>query len=220
MGAAADGRLAAAWLACYERLAAAAAHEVHNALNGVGMNLEVVRLRAQPGADAGRAAPFAAAALEDHESTVALVRALLALGRAPTGPGDGADAAAVLGQVAALLGPALRHRGVTLRVEAPATGLRTAAPLRAARLAICAALEAGAGEAGRAAGGTAARGGRAWAEDEPRGVLGCNLRAGAAVVLAVTPGALPDATAREALADAGVQVALAPEGLRVTFPPA
>ncbi len=222
MGAAADGRLAAAWLACYERLAAAAAHEVHNALNGVGMNLEVVRLRARPGADAERAAPFAAAAAEEYEVTVALVRALLALGRAPAGgeAAAGADVASALGHAAALFGPVLRHRGLTLRVDGPAAGARTAAPPRAARLAVCAALEAAAGAARGAARGAAAGGApEGGAGGEPDGVVGCNLRVGAAAVLAVTPGALPDAATREALADAGVRLDLAPEGLRVAFPP-
>jgi signal transduction histidine kinase len=207
-GVAADGGpgLAALWLGCYERLAAAAAHEVNNALNGVAMNLEVVRLRATPGGDAGLVAPFAAAAAAEHEGTVALAGALLALGRVPRDAGS-ADVGEVLGQAAALLAPALRHRGVALDAAPPGRPARTGAPARAVRLAVCATLDA--------AGAQAAAGG---ADRGP--VIRCNVEDGDGPALVVAPGPPPWADdLRAALAEAGVRATWAPDRVRVAFPP-
>ena len=84
-----DPRLAELWLHALQRLADRAAHELNNALNGVVVNLEVVRARARPAADAGRVAPFAEAAVEQAEGALALTGALLALSRPPRAPVDG-----------------------------------------------------------------------------------------------------------------------------------
>lgn len=205
----AGGNLAGLWLDCYERLAAAAAHEVNNALNGVAMNLEVVRLRATPGADAGRVAPFAAASAEAHEATVALVGALVALGRAPR-PAVAVDVAEVVGHAAVLFAPLLRHRGVTLVVENGSEARTpTAAPARAVRLAVCAALEAAQTAAPRDSG------------DDPSRILRCTVHATDRPILAVVPApAAWDDDTRAALAATGVLATRAPDGLRVAFPPA
>jgi hypothetical protein len=45
-----EADVAAAWLAIQRRIAARAAHDVKNALNGVAVNVEVVRARAGRGA--------------------------------------------------------------------------------------------------------------------------------------------------------------------------
>ena len=205
----AGGNLAGLWLDCYERLAAAAAHEVNNALNGVAMNLEVVRLRATAGADAGRVAPFAAASAEEHAATVALVGALVALGRAPRAAGT-VDVTEVVGHAAVLFAPLLRHRGVTLLVENESEGRTpTAAPARAVRLAVCATLE-GAWTAASDATGS-----------DPSRVLRCTVQATDRPILAVVPApAAWDDGARAALAAAGVLATRAPDGLRVAFPKA
>ncbi len=64
------------------RLAARAAHELKNPLNGLALNLEVVRSRsARAGADGSSIAPYAAAAASELERTIPLVEALLALAR-------------------------------------------------------------------------------------------------------------------------------------------
>jgi signal transduction histidine kinase len=202
----AGDRLAGLWLACYERLAAAATHEVNNALNGVGMNLEVVRLRATPGGDAGRVAAFATAGAEEHESVVALVGALLALGRLPRGSGA-PDVAEVVRHAAAVHGSLLRHRGATVAVEPGDRAAPTGAPARAVRLAVCAAFEA----ASAALPGPHAAG-------DPAAVLRCNLQVTDGPTLAVTPAPAawpPDVAA--ALADAGVQSTMAPDALRLAF---
>jgi len=106
---------------------------VNNALNAVAMNLEVVRLRAVPGADAGRIAPFAAAAAEAHEEVVAMVRALMALARGPLD--DACDVRDVAAQVVALLAPVVRARGGSLVLEGDDGPARTRAPAVAVRLA-------------------------------------------------------------------------------------
>ena len=112
-----DPRLAALWLHALQRLADRAAHELNNALNGVVVNLEVVRARARPEADAGRVAPFAEAAVEQAEGALALTGALLALSRPPRSP---TDAAAVARQACTLLAPVVAHRGVRVWLEAEA----------------------------------------------------------------------------------------------------
>jgi len=110
----------------------AATHEVNNALNAVAMNLEVAQLRAVPGADAGRIAPFAAAAAESHEEVIAMVRALMALAR---GPLDAAcDVRDIAAQVVALLAPGVRAKGGSL-VLGDGGPARTRAPAAAVRLA-------------------------------------------------------------------------------------
>lgn len=111
-----DPRLAALWLDALQRLADRAAHELNNALNGVVVNLEVVRVRARPEADAGRVASFAEAAIEQAEGATALAGALLALSRPPR-PGAWADAGAVARQVTTLLAPAVAHHGVRVWLE-------------------------------------------------------------------------------------------------------
>ncbi len=139
----------ACWHRAYEVLVHRAAHEVNNALNAVAMNLEVARLRAVAGSDAGRVAPFASAAASAHDEVIALVRPLMALARAPLA--GACDVREVTDQVAALLGPGVRARGGSLvvagdapaRTGAPATGVRAAVAglLAAATVAQAAAVE-------------------------------------------------------------------------------
>ena len=74
----------ALWLGMLQRLAGRAAHEVKNSLNGVAVNLEVVRSRsARPGATAESVSRFAEAASEQLERLTAQTEALLALMRPP-----------------------------------------------------------------------------------------------------------------------------------------
>lgn len=90
------------WLATLQRALARASHDVRDALNGVSVNLEVVRGRAaRADARAGTVAPFADAAAQQLERLTTLVEAVLALGRAERQP---ADVAVTLRRIATLCG--------------------------------------------------------------------------------------------------------------------
>jgi hypothetical protein len=122
--------LAGLWSFTLQALVARAAHEVNNALNGAVVNVEVVKARARPGADAGAAAPFAEAASAQLEELAVFTEALLALGRAARGT---PDAALVARHTSTLMAPGLARQGV--RIEhvgsrsCPAGGDPTAARL-------------------------------------------------------------------------------------------
>jgi signal transduction histidine kinase len=88
------------WLATLQRALARAAHDVKDALNGVSVNLEVVRTRAsRADAPASAVAPYADAAAQQLERLTALLDAVLALGRSERAP---ADVGVTLRRIAAL----------------------------------------------------------------------------------------------------------------------
>jgi signal transduction histidine kinase len=88
------------WLATLQRALDRAAHDVKDALNGVSVNLEVVRSRAsRADAAASTIAPFANAAAHQLDRLTALLDAVLALGRSERGP---VDVGITLRRVAAL----------------------------------------------------------------------------------------------------------------------
>lgn len=90
------------WLATLQRALGRASHDVKDALNGVAVNLEVVRGRAaKPEASAAALAPFANAAAQQLERLTTLIEAVLALGRAERQP---ADVAVTLRRIAAVCG--------------------------------------------------------------------------------------------------------------------
>jgi len=77
------------WLGALGRLAGRAAHELKNPLNGLALNLEVVRSRTvRPGTDVGALVPYAMAAAQELERAIPLVEALLALARPLPHPVD------------------------------------------------------------------------------------------------------------------------------------
>ena len=77
------------WLGALGRLAGRAAHELKNPLNGLALNLEVVRSRAgRAGTDVGALVPYATAAAQELERAIPLVEALLALARPLPNPVD------------------------------------------------------------------------------------------------------------------------------------
>jgi signal transduction histidine kinase len=77
------------WLAALQRVLGRAAHDVKDALNGVSVNLEVVRSRAgRADAPASAVAPFAEAAAQQLERLSSLLDAVLALGRTEREPAD------------------------------------------------------------------------------------------------------------------------------------
>ncbi len=95
-----DEHLSALWLATLQRLADRVAHDIRNTLNGVAVNVEVVRSRAGRGAEASAIAPFATAAASQVEILSGQTDALVSLLR-PTG--TPVDLGALLGRLAALL---------------------------------------------------------------------------------------------------------------------
>jgi nitrogen fixation/metabolism regulation signal transduction histidine kinase len=77
------------WLGALARLAGRAAHELKNPLNGLALNIEVLRSRsARAGTEGAALAPYAAAAAAELERTIPLVEALLALARPLSNPVD------------------------------------------------------------------------------------------------------------------------------------
>lgn len=114
------------WLATQHQVAGRVAHEIKNTLNGVAVNLEVVRSRlARAAAGESGSAPaykgpgqasiaFAETASGEFERASAQVEALLALVRPVRAP---ADVAHVAAQLAALLGLAAARDGGHLVVE-------------------------------------------------------------------------------------------------------
>jgi hypothetical protein len=192
----------ALWLDALQHVAGRAAHEIKGALNGVSVNLEVVRSRAtaqrdMPAAGLGR---FAQAAADQLSDLVAMNEALLALTRRPR---DVADVAGTARQLGTLLGPVARSDGGTLEVvEAPTVGGgATSAPAVAVRLVLaCAMLRA----------------------LDRRTATTCRVEAGDGMVIRVEcadGGAIElDAPVARVAADAGIRVEADSHGLSLAFP--
>lgn len=110
----------ALWLELLQQVASRSAHEIKGALNGVALNLEVVRGRAGDEQLAGkRIAPFAESASAQLEGLITMTEALLALSRKGSELGSVARELRLLG---ALLAPAAGVAGAPLQLEIPATG--------------------------------------------------------------------------------------------------
>jgi K+-sensing histidine kinase KdpD len=127
------------WLATLQRALARASHDVKDALNGVSVNLEVIRSRAaRPDTPSSAVAQFAEAAGQQLERLTTLIEAVLALGRADREP---VDVAVTLRRVATLCGASassadapveVRDDGVestVTRVRGDAVRLALAAPI-------------------------------------------------------------------------------------------
>ena len=131
------------WLGVFQRLCDATAHQFKGALNGVAVNLEVVRSRSgRVEADASALRPFAEAAAAELESVIESAEAMLTLARSPRGP---ADVGHITRDVAVLVsrgssaGEAEEARRLTVDKGVERLGT-TSAPTSAARLAIAAVL--------------------------------------------------------------------------------
>jgi signal transduction histidine kinase len=92
----------AVWAEAFQALANHVAHDLRNALNGVAVNLEVVRTRSSRGAAAAAIAPFAATAASQFEAVTAGAEALLAFARPEPAPPDVAAIIARLSHLTAL----------------------------------------------------------------------------------------------------------------------
>ena len=109
------------WLDVLQQVSARTAHELKGALNGVSVNLEVVRSRStRADAAAAAVAPFAASAADQLDAVVDMTEALLRLARPPREPVDIGD---TIDCLTSLLAPSARAEGGSLRVEAPSREL-------------------------------------------------------------------------------------------------
>jgi hypothetical protein len=127
------------WLAALQRALGRAAHDVKDALNGVSVNLEVVRSRAgRADAHASAVAPFADAAAQQLERLTALLDVVLALGRSERVP---VDVSVALRRVAALCSASSAASDATVVVRDRHDGdARTSVAADAVRLALAAPL--------------------------------------------------------------------------------
>jgi len=126
------------WLRTLEDVVNRAAHEVKDSLNGVSLNVEVVRSRAgRAGASGDGLASFATSAAEQLELLSTRAEAVLFLARPAREP---ADVAAVLRHLAALLTPAAKADGKRLVVDGYGRSAPTSAGAQATRLALAAGL--------------------------------------------------------------------------------
>lgn len=103
------------WLGILERIAGRAAHDVRDVLNGVSVNLEVVRSRsANPAAQVSAVERFANAAGEQLEELTTMADSLLRLARAPQ---EQADVELLLRQLVSLLARSAKGEGGALHLE-------------------------------------------------------------------------------------------------------
>ena len=127
------------WLAVVQRLMGRAAHDVKDSLNGVAVNLEVIRSRAsREGAPAASVAPFAEAAGQQLERLTSLLEALLAVARSEREP---VDVGVALRRVATLCAASSSADDATVVLEElPADDAVTRLPGAVVRLALAAPL--------------------------------------------------------------------------------
>jgi signal transduction histidine kinase len=125
----------ALWLATLQRLTARVAHDLKGALNGVSVNLEVVRSRSEKetstGADVHR---FATNAADQVAVVIRATTALLALARGTRGP---VEVSMVAKQVANLLDDMSSAAGGRIQVLVEGgMSAETGAPINAVRLSV------------------------------------------------------------------------------------
>ena len=127
------------WSAALPRALGRAAHDVKDALNGVSVNLEVIRSRAaRAEAPASAVAPFADAAAHQLERLTGLLEAVLALGRSEREP---ADVGITLRRIAVLCSASNASTDARVVVRDVAVGdTRTRVPGDVVRLALIAPL--------------------------------------------------------------------------------
>jgi len=126
------------WLATMQQVARRAAHELKDALNGVHLNLEVIRSRSSRdgGGSGDQLFSFAESASNQLEWLTERIEALLFLSRGHRDASVPADVAVTLRHLAALLVPAVKSDGGVLTVEGASGEAPTAASAVAARLAL------------------------------------------------------------------------------------
>lgn len=123
------------WLRALQQVVDLAAHEIKDSLNGVSLNLEVVRSRSQAEGSAKNLSQFATAASSQMEMLSERVEALLFLARPPRA-GSPTDVALILRHLATLLVPAAKADGGNLVVSGWEKSTPTTASSVGARLAL------------------------------------------------------------------------------------
>jgi hypothetical protein len=194
-----DEHLSALWLTTLQRLANRAAHDVRNALNGVAVNVEVVRSRAGRGAEGSAIAPFATAAAAQVEVLSAQVDALMTLLRPA---GAAVDVGALLGRLAALVQDTSGKQVIDLDLPVGSGSVTSGAPGDATRLAVAASLLA--------------------ALEQPGGAA-CRLGTDGTPTVYISSGAGGALVVAQDIVDtvmaAGIQLRSSPDGITLTFPP-
>ncbi len=191
----------ALWLEMLNRICTRAAHELKGALNGVSVNLEVVRSRSEkPESLASAVKQYANAAVDQLAAVIAMTDALLSLARPPKEP---VELGPVLRRVDALLSPSARADGHRLELDGPIDALGvTSAPGNASRMAIAACLLA----ATEASTHVACRA----AIDNGEVLLRIECRDGATLVL--------DQDMLAATSDSGIRMRAEPSAISISFP--
>jgi len=191
----------ALWLGVLARIAGLAAHEVKGALNGVSVNVEVVRTRAEkPGVAASAVGQYAAAAAEQLTAVISMSEALLWLVREPRGS---VAIGTVVDRIEALLEPAVRADGKRLETDESLNQLgATSAGVNAVRLAIGGCLLAAIEKSIHT---------RCVAEEDPSGpAIRIESRDGATLAT--------DKRLVEAVANAGVRITAEPSAIFIRLP--
>jgi len=104
------------WLAALEEICSRAAHEIKGALNGVSVNLEVVRTRSEQGKTGDAVHRYAEAAARELTGVIALSEAVLALARPAKDP---VEPGSTLRRLSVLLASTLRGDGRRLEITEP-----------------------------------------------------------------------------------------------------
>jgi hypothetical protein len=190
--------LSALWLATLQRIIDRIAHDLRNTLNGVAVNVEVVRSRAARGGDPATIAPFASVAATQVEILSNRTDALVGILRPAAPP---IDLGALLGRLVAVLRPADGEGAIDLELPVNSGQVSSAASGDATRLAVGAALLAALERGGR----TGCRLGT----DRPSTVY-ISSEPGGPLTLAPD---IVDAVMRE-----GISLSSSPTGIVLTFP--
>jgi signal transduction histidine kinase len=189
------------WLEALQRLADQAAHAIRNPLNGLALNLEVVRSRAaRGGSDVASVACFAESAADELRRATELAEALLTLARPVRRPVDLWGVMQPLGTVRNAI--AAQDGGAVIVERPPHAELETSADGDATRLALAAALEATLVGAAR---------------------VRCELERSAAAVVVTVQGSQPPAPVpdpvRAALVENGIELECSHTSITLRFAP-
>jgi signal transduction histidine kinase len=195
------GPLERRWLVLLQEVVAASAHELKGALNGVALNLEVVRSRSAQEDQAGKSVHrFATSSAEQLELVISMVEGMLGLSRKGR---QGEGYVKTLQQLVALLAPAARPLGGSITVEIAGSGVAaTPADPLAVRIVLAEVL---------------------LAELRARTTATCRVTEADAMVLFIDrSGAVPGPLAEESIAIAsvaGIGIQCADDRTVLTFPP-
>ena len=136
------------WLDTLQRITSRLSHELKGALNGVSVNLEVVRSRAEkPDAAASAVRQYAETATAQLGAVITMTEALLSLSRSARDP---VDVGALVRRFAAIVAPAAQAEGRSFSIGEPIDDIgATGAGANAVRLAVGASLLRATAEASR-----------------------------------------------------------------------